>query len=184
MNLPNWLTTIRIVLIPLILFFLLTDFSPDFAGLAEILAFAVFVVAAVTDALDGHLARKGKAVTVTGKILDPLADKLLVSGVLIALLDLGRITAWPVFLIISREFAVTGLRLIALIDGKTIASSILGKIKTILQTLTIVAFLIPSGIVSIPANVTNTLLWVSVLFTLYSGLDYYIRGKAGKGVNV
>ncbi len=184
MNLPNWLTTIRIVLIPLILFFLLTDFPAGFAGIAELLAFSIFIVAAITDALDGHLARKGKAVTVIGRILDPLADKLLVSGVLIALLDLGRITAWPVFLIISREFAVTGLRLIALIGGKTIASSILGKIKTILQTLTIILFLIPSQIILIPVSVTNTLLWISVLFTLYSGLDYYVRGKVGRGVNV
>lgn len=177
MNLPNWLTTIRIALVPVMLFFLLTNFSDEFILTARILALVLFAIASITDALDGYFARKEKAVTKVGRILDPLADKLLISGALIAFLELGLLRAWPVILIIAREFAVTGLRLVAVLEGVVIPASNWGKLKTVLQILTITVLLLANGLVAIPRNVTDVFVWLTVVVTLFSGFDYFRRCK-------
>ena len=180
MNLPNLLTISRIVLIPFMLFFLLTDFSGGLKEISFTIALGIFILATITDALDGFFARKGKAITKLGKILDPLADKLLISSALIALLELGVVTAWPVILIIGREFTVTGLRLVAIMEGRIISASIWGKIKTVMQIVTIIIIMASLSIISVPVSFTTVLLWLTVIFTLCSGIDYYFKCMGGK----
>ncbi len=182
MNLANKITLARIFLVPVFLIVLLTEI-PEYGSL---LAAIIFIVAASTDGLDGYIARSRKQVTTLGKFLDPLADKLLVSTALIALLQLDKISAWFVIIIISREFAVTGLRTIAAAEGEVISASKLGKIKTIVQIVAISGLILYDSpvILSIFGNtIINTLiywigqitLWLAVFFTVYSGVDYYLK---------
>lgn len=128
MNLPNKLTTFRVILIPFFVFFLL---APYFEGYGNYIALVIFIVASLTDFLDGKIARKYNLVTNFGKFMDPLADKLLVCSALICLIALDRIPAWIVIVIISREFIISGFRLIAADNGVVIAASYWGKFKTI-----------------------------------------------------
>ncbi len=178
MNLPNKLTVLRILMIPFFLLLLL----PIGEGLlllvsaqtGRILAALVFVLAALTDFLDGAIARKRNCVTTFGKFLDPIADKLLVASALMALVQLGEISAWAVVIIIAREFIVQGVRIIAATDAVVIAASIWGKIKTFSQMIAIVLLLIYdypfSLFTSFPAG--QVLLWISVVLTVTSGYDY------------
>src|ERR1700741_2338371 len=143
MNLPNLLTLLRIFFVPLLVAALLAD-GTFLAGLPqqigfppEIFALAVFLAAAVTDLLDGYLARRWGQVTTVGMLLDPIADKLLISAALISLVDIHRVPAWMVILIIGREFAVSGLRSIAAASGYTIEASELGKSKMVAQVVAI-----------------------------------------------
>jgi CDP-diacylglycerol--glycerol-3-phosphate 3-phosphatidyltransferase len=184
MNLPNRITVARIMLIPVIMVFLQVKTFPvihidNFTiTYNQIMATLVFIIAASTDGLDGYIARKRKLVTNLGKLLDPLADKLLVTAVLIYLVELGKIDAWIVIVIISREFAVTGLRQIALLEGMVMAASKLGKWKTGIQITAIIALLInnfPFNFIGIPFDVISS--WAAVVVTVYSGIDYFVKNK-------
>ena len=146
MNLPNSLTLLRIFIVPLLVVVLLTPFSEDWFGVPRhLLGVAIFLAAALTDYLDGHLARRRDQVTRLGQLLDPIADKLLISAALISLVENQLAPAWAVVIIIGREFAVTGLRSIAATDGVVIAASRMGKVKMLAQVIT-VALLIGSSV--------------------------------------
>lgn len=173
MNLPNTLTLFRIFLVPIFMFFLLVKIPHG-----QIVAALIFIIAASTDGLDGYIARKRKQITNFGKIMDPLADKLLVSAALISLVQLGQIPSWIVVIIIGREFAVTGLRAVVAAEGVVIAASKLGKLKTVSQIIAIVAILIDDFLIElIGIPLGKYLLYIAVFFTLYSGLDYFIKAK-------
>ncbi len=173
MNLPNRITLARIVLVPVLLLILSVKIK-----YGQFLAAGVFILAASTDGFDGYLARKRKEVTRLGKFMDPLADKLLVSAALISLVELREISAWVAFIIIGREFAVTGLRAIAAAEGVVISASKLGKIKTITQVVAIVFLFIheiPFAFLDIPIG--KILMGTAVLFTIWSGVDYFKKAR-------
>jgi CDP-diacylglycerol--glycerol-3-phosphate 3-phosphatidyltransferase len=181
LNLPNLLTLGRIAAIPILVFLLLSD-----SRVSGFFAALIFGVAAITDWLDGYLARKWGVVTVLGKFLDPLADKLIVLGALIMLIPLGRVPAWGVFLILAREITVTGLRSIASSEGIIIAASDLGKFKTIFQMTAIPGLLlhydyywffgIRSELLHVNAhNFGIFFFYVALVMTLWSGFDYIYK---------
>ncbi len=150
MNLPNALTLLRIFIVPLLVVVLLTPFSENWFGLPRhMLGVGLFLGAALTDFLDGHIARSRDQVTRLGQLLDPIADKLLISAALISLVENQLAPAWAVVIIIGREFAVTGLRSIAAADGVVIAASRMGKFKMLVQVFT-VALLIASSVAGRP----------------------------------
>jgi CDP-diacylglycerol--glycerol-3-phosphate 3-phosphatidyltransferase len=185
MNLANRITLARIFLVPIIMFFLLVNLKFPHIKIEQfsitynqIIAALIFIVAASTDSLDGYIARKRKLVTNLGKLLDPLADKLLVSAVLVSLVEMGKVGALIVIVIISREFAVTGLRQIALLEGHVIAASKWGKWKTATQITAIIALLInnfPFAFINIRFDMFAS--WVAAVITLYSGFDYFMKNK-------
>lgn len=153
-------------------------------GYGEYIAAGIFIVAASTDGLDGYIARSRKQITKLGKLLDPLADKLLVTAALISLVELDKIPAWIVILIIGREFAITGLRTIAMGEGVVIAASKLGKFKTVSQIVAIVAILIndyPFNLINVPFG--QIALYVAVFFTIASGIDYFLRARKTLNIN-
>ena len=166
MNLPNKLTLLRVVMIPFFVWFMLTD-SLD--GASRYAALAVFIVASLTDLLDGKIARKYNLVTNFGKFMDPLADKLLVCSALICLIQTGQLPAWYVIVIIAREFIISGFRLIASDNGIVIAASYWGKFKTTFQMILIVLL-----ILNIPslAVVTQIFYWAALILTVVSLADY------------
>jgi len=171
LNLPNTLTLVRIVLIPLFLFFLLTKIKNG-----VYIAVGIFVVAASTDGLDGYIARKHNQITKLGKLMDPLADKLLITAALIALVEMDKLSTWVAIVIIGREFAVTGLRTIAAAEGVVISASKLGKLKTITQIIAITSILLdnyPFNLINVPFG--NYSMGVAVFFTVASGIDYFYR---------
>ncbi|MBM7624811.1 CDP-diacylglycerol--glycerol-3-phosphate 3-phosphatidyltransferase [Sporohalobacter salinus] len=170
MNLPNKLTLLRIILVPIFMFFLLFNPAGEATVYTRYLAVAVFTMAAITDGLDGYIARKQNLVTRFGKFIDPLADKLLISAALVALVDMGEISSWAAIIIIGREFAITGLRVVAASDGIVISASKLGKYKTTLQIIAIIAI-----IINLPYSLA--LIWLAVLLTIISGLDYLWKGR-------
>ncbi|MDR2137819.1 MAG: CDP-diacylglycerol--glycerol-3-phosphate 3-phosphatidyltransferase, partial [Synergistaceae bacterium] len=179
LNLPNTLSLIRVFLAPLVLLFLslsgsadipyLTDLVGGNLSWGDLLAGSVFIVAAITDSLDGYIARKHKLVTTLGKFIDPLADKVLVIAAMVALVELQRIPAWIVVVIITREFVVTGLRLVASAEGVVIAASRGGKIKTVFQIVatSLLILKLPGGM---------ALMWVAMFLTVWSGMEYLIGG--------
>ena len=171
MNLPNKLTVLRILLVPVFMGALFL--RHDLSGYSTILALIVFVGAAVTDSLDGYLARKHKTVTKFGKILDPVADKLLISAALISFVALGEISAWAALIIIGRELAVTGLRVVTASEGKEISANNWGKLKTTFQIIAIIAVLVDPDIIRFSWNIPQILIWVAVLITVYSGIIYF-----------
>ncbi|HPF28653.1 MAG TPA: CDP-diacylglycerol--glycerol-3-phosphate 3-phosphatidyltransferase, partial [Lachnospiraceae bacterium] len=139
MNLPNKLTLLRMILIPFFVFFLLTEYAGNYS---EYIALGIFVVASLTDFLDGYIARKYELVTNFGKFMDPLADKLLVSSAMICFVELGRMPAWIVIVIISREFIISGFRLIAVDNRVVIAASWWGKFKTAFQIIMVILMIL------------------------------------------
>jgi len=174
MNLANKITVARIFLVPIFMLVLLTRI-PKYG---DFLAALVFVIAASTDGLDGYIARSRKMVTNLGKFMDPLADKLLISAALISMVELDMIRAWVAMVIISREFAVTGLRAIAASEGVVIAASKLGKYKTVSQIVAIVVLLLhdfPFGPWQLIMG--QYLLWLAVALTIASGVDYFLNAK-------
>ena len=177
MNLPNKITVARILLIPV---FLVVYLIQPFPALVNTwVALTVFVIAASTDALDGHLARKLKLVTNFGKLIDPLADKILVCAVLVAFTAQGVVPAWATILIIVREFYISGFRQLAVEQNIVMAASGLGKMKTIFQITLIVYVLLPF-LVFEPVILALTI--VAVFFTLWSGWDYTAKNlKVLKG---
>jgi CDP-diacylglycerol---glycerol-3-phosphate 3-phosphatidyltransferase len=168
LNLPNTLTVIRILLVPVVVVALL-DETPN----GDAIAAGVFALAALTDTLDGYIARSRGAVTTFGKLMDPIADKLLVAASLIALVSLDRLAAWVAMVIIAREFAVTGLRMVAAEQGVVIQASWLGKVKTILQVAAIICLI---AVNPAPLGV-NLLVYAAVAATVISGVDYFFGFK-------
>jgi CDP-diacylglycerol--glycerol-3-phosphate 3-phosphatidyltransferase len=164
LNVPNALTMLRIVAVPVVVVALLEE-SPS----GDVIAAAVFALAALTDGLDGYIARRRKEITTFGKLMDPLADKLLVTAALVSLVSLNRIQAWIAMVIIAREFAVTGLRSLAAERGVVIAASWLGKVKTALQVIAVLALI---AVKPTPLWVDLTL-YAAVVATVVSGADYF-----------
>ncbi|MDQ0217005.1 CDP-diacylglycerol--glycerol-3-phosphate 3-phosphatidyltransferase [Peribacillus cavernae] len=187
MNLPNKITISRIFLIPLFLIIMLVPFDwgewqigNETIPIAHLIGALLFIIASTTDWIDGYYARKLNLVTNLGKFLDPLADKLLVSAALIVLVDLELVygQSWIVIVIISREFAVTGLRLVLAGTGEVVAANMLGKIKTWAQIVAISALLLhnfPFFFISFPF--ANLALWIALFFTVWSGWDYFAKNK-------
>ena len=170
-NVPNLLSFLRIAAIPFVVGCL---FSPG--PLASFLAALFFSLASLTDLLDGYIARQQKSETAVGKLLDPLADKLLINSALIMLIALGRIPAWVVVLIVGREVAVTGLRGIASVEGLVIAASRWGKAKTILQSSALIGLMLHYEYLGIDFHSLGMIiLWVALMITLWSGFDYFIK---------
>ena len=170
MNLANKLTVFRVILIPFFVLFMLTDFTQY----NRLIALAIFAVASVTDHLDGHIARKHNMITTFGKFMDPIADKLLVSSALICLTALGKIPAWSVIIIILREFAISGLRLVAAENGSVIAAAGWGKAKTATQMVAIIMLLLP-----IPKlyQISIVVFYIAVALTVISLIDFMLKNK-------
>ena len=175
MNLPNTLTVGRIFLVPVLVSVLLTKFEGRLVlGLpVELVAAAIFGIASLTDWLDGYLARRRKQVTTLGQILDPLADKLLISATLISLVQLNLVQSWMVALIISREIAVTGLRNLAYSRGLTMPASSLGKIKMAAQVTAILLLILGWERVPLLVFAGQAVMWVVLVAALVSAYDYY-----------
>ncbi|MCK4738467.1 MAG: CDP-diacylglycerol--glycerol-3-phosphate 3-phosphatidyltransferase [Deltaproteobacteria bacterium] len=170
-NLPNILSLIRIGATPILILMLL-----DPGKVLSILATILFLVVALTDWLDGYLARRMGLVTRVGKFLDPLADKLLIISALIMLISLDRAPAWMVTLIVAREIAVTGLRTMALEAGVVISASIAGKTKTVFQIAAVVPLLIHYPFFGIEFQyLGEAILWLAFILTIYSGVEYFIK---------
>ena len=168
MNLPNKLTTFRVILIPFFVFFML---APNMTGINHYIAAAIFIVASLTDLLDGKIARKYNLVTNFGKFMDPLADKLLVCSAMICLIQTGQLAAWIVVIIIAREFIISGFRLIASDNGVVIAASYWGKFKTTFQVLILniqMSFFQILGMI---------LTYVALILTVVSLIDYIVKNK-------
>ena len=173
MNLPNKLTVLRVILIPFFVFFLLADaMNPYFKWVA----LAIFIIASLTDLADGKIARKYNLVTDFGKFMDPLADKLLVCSAMIGLIELGRIEAWIVIIIIAREFIISGFRLIAADNGRVIAASYWGKFKTTFQMFMVIFMIVNIEMQPFPI-ITQILKWIALVLTVVSLVDYLIKNK-------
>lgn len=171
LNLANKITIVRILLIPVFMVFLLSRIAYG-AWLAAI----VFAIAALSDGLDGYIARTQNQVTIFGQFLDPLADKLLVSAALITLVDLERLSAWVAMVIIAREFAVSGLRLVATAKNIVITASFMGKVKTFFQIAAIIAIILNLRIFLFSFSIAWILLSLAIFFTVISGIDYFVKG--------
>lgn len=169
MNLANKITLARILLVPVFMALMLIKFPYHME-----IALAVFLVASLTDKLDGYLARKYNMITDFGKFMDPLADKLLITGAFVVLIQLGRIAAWIVFVILAREFAVTGLRSLAAAQNVIIAASSYGKIKTVTQIIAIAVLFLgnyPFSLLKLPMDMI--MVYAALIVTILSGLDYF-----------
>ena len=173
MNLPNKLTCFRVVLIPFFVFFMM---APFFEGYGNYIALVIFIVASLTDLLDGKIARKYHLVTNFGKFMKPLADKLLVCSAMICLIQTGQLAAWIVIIIISREFIISGFRLIASDNGVVIAASYWGKFKTTFQMLMVIALILNLPYTWFQALGT-VLIYVSLALTIISLIDYIVKNK-------
>ena len=175
MNLPNKLTVVSVLMIPFFVWFMLPSLGGEMAA-SKWIALAIFCIASLTDLLDGKIARKYNLVTNFGKFMDPLADKLLVGAAMICLVEMGRLPAWIVIVIISREFIISGFRLIASDNGIVIAASYWGKFKTVFQMAMIIV-LIAAFEGSVFAVVEQILIWVSLILTIVSLVDYIRKNK-------
>ena len=172
MNLPNKLTVLRVIMIPFFVVFMLTDLGGTYG---KYIALAIFVIASLTDLLDGKIARKRNLVTNFGKFMDPLADKLLVCSALICLVEMDRLAAWMVIVIISREFIISGFRLIASDNGVVIAASYWGKFKTTFQMVMIILLILDLGE---GFQVLETaVIWIALVLTVVSLIDYLVKNK-------
>jgi CDP-diacylglycerol---glycerol-3-phosphate 3-phosphatidyltransferase len=165
MNLANKITILRIILVPVFLFFILVKIK-----YGVYIATAVFIIAALTDTLDGYIARSRNQITKFGKFLDPLADKLIVTAALISLVELKQLSTWVVMIIVAREFMITALRAVAATEGIVIAASKWGKAKTVIQIIAIAAALI-----ELPYN--EILIFAAVAVTIMSGVDYIYKNR-------
>lgn len=173
MNLPNKLTTFRVILIPFFVFFML---APNMTGINHYIAAAIFIVASLTDLLDGKIARKYNLVTNFGKFMDPLADKLLVCSAMICLIQTVQLAAWIVVIIIAREFIISGFRLIASDNGVVIAASYWGKFKTTFQMLMVIVLILN---VQMPffQILGKILTYAALILTVVSLIDYIVKNK-------
>ena len=170
MNLPNKLTVLRVLMVPFFVLFMLTDLG----GVAnKWIALAIFVVASLTDLLDGKIARKYNLVTNFGKFMDPLADKLLVCSAMICLIENGSLAAWIVIVIIAREFIISGFRLVASDNGIVIAASYWGKFKTVFQMAMVIVLIMDLG--GAFDVIGQALIWISLALTIISLIDYVAK---------
>ena len=184
MNLPNKLTVIRIFLAPLFMLLALWDFPFHYAA-----ALVVFIVASLTDLLDGKIARARGLVTNFGKFLDPLADKMLTTAAFLVFLSIGKMNVWALMIVLTREFMVTSVRLLAAKDGTVIAADIWGKAKTVAQMIAVIYMLaalefstwqsgllggfdLPQAVFTVPLVIGEVLIWISVALAAVSGADY------------
>jgi len=172
LNLPNKLTLLRILLIPV--FLVLYLYSPFGTPTSNYLALIVFIAASATDALDGYIARTRGLITNFGKLMDPLADKMLVAAALIAMVQVGSLPAWPAILIICREFLISGFRMLALERSIVIAASPWGKIKTVSQIIMIIVIMLGS----FPLFIEQSLIWIASALTVISASDYMNKNKS------
>jgi len=170
MNTPNKLTVLRMILVPIFMIVFMINAIPYNTVISAI----IFIIASVTDWLDGYLARKNNLVTNFGKFMDPLADKLLVTGALLCLMERDAVAFWVVMIIIAREFIVSGLRLVAVTKGIVIAAGKLGKLKTVVQLIAV------SAAILLPASFTlfvDILIYLSAFLTVISGVDYLVQNR-------
>lgn len=169
LNLPNILALFRIALAPLMLWFFIDRHNPIFSSWHpswfDYFAGLIFVIASVTDFFDGFIARNWDQMTKLGGILDPLADKMLVLAGFLGLMAIDRASVWAIFLILSREFFITGLRVVAVSEGKNVSSTMAGKIKTVVQMVAI-------GFLTMNWPFAIEFLWLAVILTIYSGYEY------------
>ena len=172
MNLPNKLTVLRVIMVPFFVFFMLTDVG---GAANKWIALAIFVIASLTDMLDGKIARKYNLVTNFGKFMDPLADKLLVCSAMICLIPSGKLPTAIVIVIIAREFIISGFRLVASDNGVVIAASYWGKFKTTFQMLMIIVLLLNFGGVFV--LIGQILTWIALILTVVSLVDYIVKNK-------
>ncbi len=167
MNLPNKLTVFRVILVIPFVALMLSGY--------DLWAVAVFIIASLTDLLDGKIARKYNLITDFGKFMDPLADKLLVCAAMICLVEMGRLPAWMVIVIISREFIISGFRLVASDNGVVIAASYWGKFKTTFQMLMIIVLILNLG--GVFDTIGLVLTWIALILTVVSLVDYLVKNK-------
>ena len=178
MNLPNKLTVMRVILIPFFVAALLYDNGSS--QTMRIVANVIFIVASLTDLFDGKIARKYNLVTNFGKLMDPLADKLLVMSALICLAQIGDVPGWMVIIILGREFIITGMRQVAAAQGIVIAAGTTGKIKTITQMIAIPLLLLnnwPFSLLSFNLPMDTIFLWIALVMTVVSGTEYIVKNK-------
>jgi len=173
MNLANKITVLRIALIPFFVFFMSTEL---FGEMGRWIALTIFCIAGITDLIDGYLARKYNLITSFGKFMDPLADKLLVGAAMICLVGLGQLQAWIVAVIISREFIISGFRLLAVDKGVIIVASLWGKIKTTFQITMIIVLIADFG--GVFYTLGQILIWASLVITVISLIDYVLKNKS------
>lgn len=171
MNLPNKLTIARVIMIPFFVVFMLTGWG---GNASKWISLILFIIASLTDLLDGHIARKHNLVTNFGKFMDPLADKLLVCAAMICLVEIGKIPSWIVIVIISREFIISGFRLIASDNGRVIAASYWGKFKTTFQMVMICLMIADIPALSV---ITAIVMWAALVLTVVSLIDYLVKNK-------
>jgi CDP-diacylglycerol---glycerol-3-phosphate 3-phosphatidyltransferase len=176
-NVPNSITFFRVVLVPVLMAFLLVD-----VPYGDIFALIVFVVAAASDSLDGYLARRFRQTTVIGAFLDPLADKLMITAALVSLVELGELSAWVAMVVIARELAVTGLRMVAAVQGTVIPASRWGKAKTASQMVAIAALIVEPRWLKpdwtlLGQGITWYLVLVMLVLTVVSGVDYFVHAR-------
>lgn len=173
MNLANKLTMSRLFLIPVFMVFMLVEIP-----YGDFIAASIFAIGALTDKLDGYIARKYKQITNFGKFMDPLVDKIMVTSALIALVQMGRIESWIVIVIIAREFLITGIRTVAADKGIVIAASNYGKYKTTSQMIAVIALMLnnyPFSLVNFPFD--KIMVYIALILTIYSGVDYIVKSK-------
>ena len=176
-NVPNAISFFRVVLVPVLMAFLLADIKNG-----DLFALAVFVLAAASDSLDGYLARRFRQTTALGAFLDPLADKLLVAAALLSLIQLGYLSAWVAMVVLAREFAVTGLRMVAAVQGTVIAASKWGKAKTASQMLAIAVLIVEPRWITPHVNLRGPhiswyLVILMLVLTVVSGVDYFVHAR-------
>ena len=176
MNLPNKLSMLRICMVPIFVIFALID-----AQWAQIVALLLFCLASLTDMLDGQIARRRNLVTNFGKFIDPIADKLLVMSALVVLVGQNRMPSWVCILMLAREFAISGFRLVAANSGRVIAAGWLGKVKTVTQMAAVILLLLLTPVSGAPllgtigVTIANIVMYVSAFMTVWSGIDYIAR---------
>jgi CDP-diacylglycerol--glycerol-3-phosphate 3-phosphatidyltransferase len=183
LNLPNLLSICRILLVPPLVVVLLTKFEDK-----EWWGLGLFLLAAIMDFFDGYLARRRREVTRLGILLDPAADKILISAAFISLVEMGEAPAWMVVVIVAREFAVSALRSFAAAENRVIPAVFSGKLKTVVQIVAVAALIIHSQLPGELKNISKISLWAAVLISVYSGVEYFVRFRryvlAGDGAPV
>ncbi len=174
MNAANTVTMIRIALVPVFMLVLALNLP-----YGKLLALLIFIAASITDGVDGYIARRYNQVTTFGKIIDPLADKLLITSALIMFVEAGLVSSWAAMIVITRELAVTSMRVVAISEGTVIAASVWGKIKTVVQIICIALLLTDFAWTPFFGNITvgSVAIWFMVLVTLWSGIDYFIANR-------